>query len=178
MLEQISKEIRHAFIIAKSDNILTFGEILRITVDVFTKVSRLDSLNISEKKSLTIHLVKKGLDNVGGFESMEAFSTITEDMKKELLSMLSTTLDLFVTHKLHTSCMSSLAISPDDQKFLDEALEFSELFLKNEPSSTPVVKKIITSIADIFYFKKSHPLPSSPPSSVNSANSLPNETQL
>jgi hypothetical protein len=173
MLEVLSKETRHAFIIAKSDNILTFGEILRITVDVFTKVRRIDSLNISEKKSLTIHLVKKGLDSVGGFESMEAFSSITEDMKKELLSMLSTTLDLFVTHKLQTSCMSTMAISPDDQKYLDDALEFSELFLKNEPSFTPVTKKIFSSIVDIIYPRKT---PVKAP--IDSVKPLPNETQL
>jgi hypothetical protein len=104
---------------------------------------------------------------------MEAFSSITEDMKKELLSMLSTTLDLFVTHKLQTSCMSTLAISPGDQKFLDDALEFSELFLKNEPSFTPVTKKIGIALADMFYFRKSHPLPSATPST----NSLPNQTE-
>ena len=173
-LEAIAKETRHAFIIAKSDDILTFGEILRISVDISRRVNNLGFLKDSEKKTVTIYLVKKGLDSVGGFEGMEAFSSVTAEQKNELFSVVSTALDFVPTKKFIRFCKGSVAISPQDQQVLDDALVFSELCLKHETLVNTVPEKnFFPSMAEIFYFKKC-PVPPSPPESVKS---LPNETE-
>lgn len=172
-LEAIAKETRHAFIIAKSDNVLTFGEILRISVDISRRVNVLQYLTDSEKKTVTIYLVKKGLDSVGGFEGMEAFLSVTAEQKKELFSVLSTALEFVPTKRLAIRlCKGSVAMSPQDQRVLDDALVFSELSLKHDTLVNTVPEKnFFPSMAELFYFKKC------PPATSESVKTLPNETE-
>jgi hypothetical protein len=69
-LEDLVKETRAAFIIAKADGVLDAGEVIKIAVDLAQKVQKVANLSGSEKKALLLHTLKKGLDDDGGVDSL------------------------------------------------------------------------------------------------------------
>jgi hypothetical protein len=153
-LEDLIKETRAAFIIAKSDGVLDSSEVIEIAVDLAQKVSKLASLSGTEKKSLLLHTLKKGLDDSGGFDSLVAFTSASDDMKRvfqeQILAAASAAVDLVLSAasgKLDLrkpaswlpSCFNVVkALLPKDQKLINDALKFSDKYINKDVETTEV----------------------------------------
>jgi len=96
-LENLIKETRAAFIIAKSDGNLTAAEVIHIGIEVSQKLHHLGNLSGSEKKAVLLLALRKGLETSGGLNALQAFSGASDEAKKEfeehLLTAASTAVD-------------------------------------------------------------------------------------
>lgn len=157
-LEDLIKETRAAFIIAKSDGVLDSSEVIEIAVELAQKVNKLANLSGTEKKSLLLHTLKKGLDDSGGLESLPAFASASAEMKQvfqeQLLGAASSTVDLVLiaaSGKLDLrkptswlpSCFNVVkALLPKDQKLINDAVKYSDKFINKDAETTDVVTVI------------------------------------
>ena len=69
-LEELVKETRNAFIIAKADGVLDAGEVIQIATILVVKIQKLVGLSGSEKKAMLLLTLKKGLDASGGLDTL------------------------------------------------------------------------------------------------------------
>ena len=96
-IENLIKETRAAFMIAKSDGHLTAAEVIQIGIDLSQKLHHLGNLSGSEKKAVLLLALRKGLETSGGLDALQAFAGATDSAKKEfeehLLSAASTAVD-------------------------------------------------------------------------------------
>lgn len=160
-LEDIVKETRAAFIIAKSDGVLDSSEVIEIAIGLVQKIQKIANLSGSEKKSILLHALKKGLDDSGGLDSLSAFAGIPAEAKaaiqEQLLNAASSAVDLVLSAasgKLDLSkpslpcilsCVRSVtALMPKEQKILEDALKFTgakaEVTANVEVTEVTVVK--------------------------------------
>lgn len=99
-LEEIVKETRHQFIIAKADGVLETGEVVQIAIGVARKLQRLAGLSGAEKKALALLALKKGLDAAGGVASLPGLKEASSEMQalfeKQLLAAAGAALDVAV----------------------------------------------------------------------------------
>ena len=155
-LEDIVKETRAAFIIAKADGVLDAGEVIKIAVDLAQKVQKVANLSGSEKKALLLHTLKKGLDDDGGVDSLmgmkEASPETKEAFKNQLIVAASCAIDIALdaaAGKLDLrkpsswkSCiplclnLAKTVVPPKQQKLLDDAVAFTKTVLPNEEPAT------------------------------------------
>lgn len=165
-LEEVIKETRHAFIIAKADGILEAGEVVQIAVDVARKLQKFLGLSGAEKKAVVLLTLKKGLDSAGGVSSLPGLKEATPEMQeifeKQLLSAASAALDVVVAvaagkidlrkpaswKACLPACVSlakgALVLLPKDQVILKEALEFATSALPVEQiEESPLFEKAI-----------------------------------
>jgi hypothetical protein len=161
-LDVIVKETKAAFIIAKGDGVLDVSEVINIAVELSQKIQKLGSLSGSEKKSVLLLTLKKGLESSGGVGSLPGFANASaEDMaafEESLLNSASVAIDAIVlaaNGKLDLrkpaswlaclpSCLSTVsAMIPKDQALLKEAVDFSEKFV-NKKSDEPIVDTVVT----------------------------------
>jgi hypothetical protein len=150
-LEELVKETRHAFIIAKADGVLDAGEVIQIATDLVVKIQKIGSLSGSEKKSMLLMTLKKGLDASGGLESLPGFADASKETKQAFEDSLMTAVSVSVDMMLSVAagkldlrkpsswkaclpvCMSAVkALIPKDQVLLQEAAKYSETILKKE----------------------------------------------
>jgi hypothetical protein len=150
-LEELVKETRHAFIIAKADGVLDAGEVIQIATDLVVKIQKIGSLSGSEKKSMLLMTLKKGLDASGGLESLPGFADASKETKQAFEDSLMTAVSVSVDMMLSVAagkldlrkpsswkaclpvCMSAVkALIPKDQALLQEAAKYSETILKKE----------------------------------------------
>jgi hypothetical protein len=82
-LENLIKETRAAFIIAKSDGNLTAAEVIHIGIEVSQKLHHLGNLSGSEKKAVLLLALRKGLETSGGLNALQAFAGASDEAKKE-----------------------------------------------------------------------------------------------
>jgi hypothetical protein len=162
-LEDIVKETRAAFIIAKSDGVLDSSEVIQIAVELAQKISKLANLSGSEKKSVLLHSLKKGLDDSGGLDSLTVYANATPEMKaafqEQLLGAASASVDLVLSAasgKLDLRkpsswmpcCFSVVkALLPKEQKLIQDAVKFSEKIVNKDASIEDVVT-LVTEIAE------------------------------
>jgi len=162
-LEDIIKETRAAFIIAKSDGVLDSSEVIQIAVELAQKISKLANLSGSEKKSVLLHSLKKGLDDSGGLDSLTVYANATPEMKaafqEQLLGAASASVDLVLSAasgKLDLRkpsswmpcCFSVVkALLPKEQKLIQDAVKFSEKIVNKDASIEDVVT-LVTEIAE------------------------------
>lgn len=162
-LEDIIKETRAAFIIAKSDGVLDSSEVIQIAVELAQKVNKLANLSGSEKKSILLHALKKGLDDSGGLESLSAYAGATPEMKtafqEQLLGAASVSVDLVLSaasgkldlrkpaNWLPSCCSVVKALLPKEQRLIDEAVKFSEKIVNKDASVEDVVT-LVTEVAE------------------------------
>jgi len=149
LFDSIVKETKAVFLIAKADGTLDAGEVIQIAIDLSKKIQKIANLSGSEKKSLLLLTLKKGLDASGGVSSLPGFSDASPEAKSafedQLLSAASATIDavfLAVNGKLDLrkpinwkvcipACLSVVSVLvPNDQAQLKEALEFGGKFVK------------------------------------------------
>jgi len=150
-LEELVKGTRHAFIIAKADGVLDAGEVIQIATDLVVKIQKIGSLSGSEKKSMLLMTLKKGLDASGGLESLPGFADASKETKQAFEDSLMTAVSVSVDMMLSVAagkldlrkpsswkaclpvCMSAVkALIPKDQALLQEAAKYSETILKKE----------------------------------------------
>ena len=153
-IEDLIKETRHAFIIAKSDGHLDISEIIQIAVTLSQKIQKL-SLSGMDKKSLLLLTLKKALDASGGVDSLPAFKDATAETKavfeEQLLKAASTSIDMVLSAasgKLDLTkpsnwknclpmCFSMAQVFlPKDQAIISEAAKYAETIL-NKSSGDP-----------------------------------------
>ena len=162
-LEDIIKETRAAFIIAKSDGVLDSSEVIQIAVELAQKISKLANLSGSEKKSVLLHSLKKGLDDSGGLDSLTVYANATPEMKAAfqerllgaasasvdlVLSAASGKLDLRKPSSWMPCCFSVVkALLPKEQKLIQDAVKFSEKIVNKDASIEDVVT-LVTEIAE------------------------------
>ena len=161
-IETLVKETRAAFIIAKADGQLDAGEVIQIAIELSQKVQKLANLSGSEKKSLLLLSLKRGLESSGGLDSLPGFETASAEAKRafedELLKAASATIDAVfaaVSGKLDLRKPSSWAfclpaclsvvktVLPKDQALLIQAAECASKVLKapvEEPETSAVTK--------------------------------------
>ena len=170
-LEELVKETRHAFIIAKADGVLDAGEVIQIATNLVIKIQKLATLSGSEKKAMLLMTLKKGLDASGGLESLPGFANATKETKQafeeSLMTAVSVSVDMILSvaaGKLDLRkpsswkaclpiCMSAVkALIPKDQALLQEAANYSETILKKEVekpvTATPREPDVKTEKAD------------------------------
>ena len=150
-LEELVKDTRHAFIIAKADGILDAGEVIQIATNLVVKIQKLGNLSGSEKKAMLLMTLKKGLDASGGLDSLPGFINTSKDTKQafeeSLMAAVSVSVDMLLlvaAGKLDLrkpsswkaclpACMSAVkALIPKDQMLLQEAAKYSETILNKE----------------------------------------------
>jgi hypothetical protein len=99
-LEEIVKETRHQFIIAKADGVLETGEVVQIAIGVARKLQKLAGLSGAEKKALALLALKKGLDAAGGVASLPGLKEASSEMQalfeKQILAAAGAALDVAV----------------------------------------------------------------------------------
>lgn len=154
-IEDLIKETRAAFIIAKSDGVLDSSEIIQIAVELAQKIGKLVNLSGSEKKSILLHALKKGLDDSGGLDSLTAFASASPDAKaalqEQLLSAASVSVDLVLSAAsgkldlrspmkwLPSCCTAVQALLPKDLKLVEDAKKFSEKIMNKDLTTEDVV---------------------------------------
>lgn len=145
VFDSLVKETKAAFIIASGDGTLDTTEVIKIAVDLSQKVQKLANLSGSEKKSLLLSTLKKGLDSAGGVSSLPQFADASAEVKvafeEHLLCAASAAIDaviLAVNGKLDFKnpkmllsciplCLSTVdVLIPKDQEHLKEAVEFAK----------------------------------------------------
>ena len=148
-LDELIKETRAAFIIAKSDGVLDAGEVISIAVALVQKIHKLSNVSGDEKKALLLHTLQKGLTDSGGLDSLASFVNASPEVKeafeKELLSAASSAVDLILSAasgKLDLrapsigcmlDCFKKVSVLlPKDQKLLNDALSFAKTTLNIE----------------------------------------------
>ena len=163
-LEELVKETRHAFIIAKADGVLDAGEVIQIATNLVMKIQKLSALSGSEKKDMLLMTLKKGLDASGGLESLPGFTNASKETKQAFEDSLMTAVSVSVDMMLSVAagkldlrkpsswkaclpvCMSAVkALIPKDQALLQEAAKYSETILKKqveEPVTTTPVEEV------------------------------------
>jgi len=162
-IESLVKETRAAFIIAKADGQLDAGEVIQIAIELSQKIQKIANLSGSEKKSLLLLSLKRGLESSGGLDSLPAFNNASAEVKQafedEVLKAASATIDAIfaaVSGKLDLRKPSSWAfclpaclsiaktILPKDQAILNQAAEYASKALKvgEETLEKPVLIKV------------------------------------
>jgi hypothetical protein len=150
-LEELVKETRHAFIIAKADGVLDAGEVIQIATALVMKIQKLVGLSGSEKKAMLLLTLKKGLDASGGLDSLPGFANTSEETKKvfedSLMSAVSVSVDMLLSAaawKLDLRkpaswaaclpvCLSAVkALVPKDHAYLVEATKYTDKVLKKD----------------------------------------------
>jgi len=163
-LNDIFKETRASFIIAKSDGVLDSSEVIQIAVELAQKVSKLANLSGSEKKALLLHALKKGLEDAGGLAGITAYAGVGPDVmaavEEQLLGAASVAVDLVLSaasgkldlkkpaNWLPSCCMVVKALIPKDQKLLQDALKFSEKIVNKDASVEDVVTIVNETVAE------------------------------
>jgi hypothetical protein len=143
-LEELVKEARHAFILAKSDGVLDAGEVVQIGLLVARGVQKLQGLSGPEKKAVVLLSLKKGLDAAGGLPGFDgADAAVKEEVEKNLLAAASAAVDAALAVAagkldlrkpaawkacclplLSAGAAAAQAYVPKDQPLLKEALSF------------------------------------------------------
>jgi hypothetical protein len=160
-LEDIVKETRASFIIAKSDGVLDSSEVIQIAVELAQKISKLANLSGSEKKSVLLHSLKKGLADSGGLDGLAIYAGLSDEVKSgfedQLLSAASASVDLVLaaaSGKLDIrkpmnwlpSCFTAIkALLPKEQKLVEDAVKFSEKIINKDAS----VEDVVTMVTEI-----------------------------
>ena len=159
-LDELIKETRAAFIIAKSDGVLDAGEVIEIAVSLVQKIHKLSNVSGDEKKALLLHTLQKGLTDSGGLDSLASFVNASPEVKeafqKELLSAASSAVDLILSaasgildlRKPSVGCMMDCfktvsVFLPKDQKLLNDALSFAKTALKLDTKADKVDDKVV-----------------------------------
>jgi hypothetical protein len=156
-LDVLVKETKAAFIIAKGDGVLDVSEVIQIAVDLSQKIQKLAALSGSEKKSVLLLTLKKGLDSSGGVGMLPGFSNATAEEKAafetSLLNSAAVAIDAVVlaaNGKLDLrkpsswlacmpSCLSAVdALIPKEQALLKEAVDFAEKFVNKDAAVAEV----------------------------------------
>lgn len=154
-IEDLIKETRHAFIIAKSDGVLDVSEVLQIAMNLSQKVQKL-GLSGLDKKSLLILTLKKGLDASGGVGSLPGMKDASDETKtafeEQLLKAVSTSIDMVLSAasgKLDfrkpsnwKNCLPmcftlAQVMLPKEQALISEASKYAEVVL-NKVAGDPV----------------------------------------
>ena len=163
-LENLNKETKAEFVIAKSDGVLDASEVVKIAVGLAQKIQQLGALSGAEKKSLLLHALKQGLDTSGGIGNLPGFESATEDVKKaleeQLINSASAAIDavlLAFSGKLDLrkpsswkaclpACISAARVLlPKDQQVLGKALEYAATLSKEDTVETvhvDIVKEV------------------------------------
>jgi hypothetical protein len=146
-LDEIVKYAQGAFIQAKSDGVLEAGEVVQIAVGVAGKLQTLGQLTGSEKKSVVLYCMKKGLDAAGGVGELPGLKEVTAEMRKavedQLLAAAGAAIDMAVAvargdidlkkHGLKSClplCLSAAAVArnllPKEAAIVKTALTWAE----------------------------------------------------
>lgn len=146
MIEDLVKETRAAFIIAKADGVLDAGEVIKIAIELAQKVQKVDLAGL-EKKALLLHTLKKGLDDDGGVDSIvgmeDASPETKEAFKNQLILAASCSVDIALDaaagkldlRKTWKSCLplclnfAKSVVPPKQQKLVDDAILFTKTVL-------------------------------------------------
>lgn len=147
-LENLVKEARHMFILAKADGKLDAGEVVQIAVAVAQRVQRVGAaLAGAEKKALVLLTLKKGLEAAGGLRTLPGFAEAGEGgvaaLEAQLLAAAGAALDIAVAaaagrldlrkKESWAACLGACltvgkgvaAVALKDQPLLKEAVEFA-----------------------------------------------------
>lgn len=165
-VEELVKETRHAFIIAKADGVLDAGEVIQIATTLVVKIQKLVGLSGSEKKAMLLLTLKKGLEASGGLDSLPGFVDASAETKKvfedSLMSAVSVSVDMLLSAaagKLDLrkpanwlaclpACLSAVkALVPKDHAYLMEATKYSDKVLKKEEEVVKVADVTVESAA-------------------------------
>ena len=100
-LDEIVKYAQGAFIQAKSDGVLEAGEVVQIAVGVAGRLQALgDQLRGSEKKSVVMYCLKKGMDAAGGIGELPGLKGASAETRKavedQLLAAAGAAIDMAV----------------------------------------------------------------------------------
>jgi hypothetical protein len=163
-LDQLVKETRAAFVIAQADGELTAGEVIQIATDLFTKLQKLGSLDMTEKKNVLLLTLRKGLET-SDLTSLSGMQNATKEtidaFIKHLLDAASTTIDMFIsaaTGKLDLRqpsswmaclpiCMNTVtALLPKEQALVKEAAKVAETKEEEVETKVTVVESKSVSI--------------------------------
>ena len=88
-LDEIVKYAQGAFIQAKSDGVLEAGEVVQIAVGVAGRLQGLGGqLRGSEKKSVVLYCMKKGLDAAGGIGELPGLKGVSAETRKAVEDQL------------------------------------------------------------------------------------------
>ena len=87
-LDEIVKYAQGAFVHAKSDGVLEAGEVVQIAVGVAGKLSTLGQLSGSEKKSVVLYCLKRGMDAAGGVGELPGMKDASAEMRKAMEDQL------------------------------------------------------------------------------------------
>jgi hypothetical protein len=166
-LDDLVKETRAAFIIAKADGVLDAGEVIQLAATLAQKIHKLAGLSGAEKKSLLLHTLKRGLDDDGGVDNLAgmvgASTEVKEAFKTHLLQAAGAATDLMLDAaqgKLNfaalrdwrswlPSCIgfAQTVLAAKDQKLIAEAKAFAEKILPAE--AVTVVEKVVADSAAV-----------------------------
>jgi hypothetical protein len=145
-LEDLIKETKVSFMIAKSDGVLDASEVIQIAVEVSQKVQKIAGLSGSEKKAMLLMALRKGLETSGGVSSLPGFKDASAETKQafedQLINAASVSIDMVLSAasgkldlRKPSSWMQCLpvcmglaktAMSPKDAVVLEEAKKAAE----------------------------------------------------
>ena len=170
-LDLLVKETKAAFIIAKGDGVLDVSEVIHIAVELSQKIQKMASLSGSEKKSVLLLTLKKGLESSGGVGMLPGFSNASPEDKAafetSLLNSASVAIDALVlaaNGKLDLRkpsswlsclpfCLTAVdALIPKDQVLLKEAVDFAEKFVNKDapvPNVEAVAEAVVTKVSEV-----------------------------
>jgi len=145
-LEQLVKETRAAFIIAKSDGVLDAGEMIQIAVELSQKLQKLGELSGSEKKNVLLSTLRKALEESGGVDSLPGLANASAEVKSgfvdNLIEAASVSIDMVLSAasgKLDlrkpsswTQCLPVCfgmikTLTPKDKKLVEDATKSTEV---------------------------------------------------
>jgi hypothetical protein len=148
-LEQIVRDAKVSFIIAKQDGLLEATEVVQIAVEVALKIHALGSLSEEEKDAMVILALKKGLAAAGGMCDLPAFAALppsaAELVENQLIkagaaavkAMRGAVPRLFapvknfllacLPHFSKAAAAAAPVLPPKDAKLLQEALKLLEV---------------------------------------------------
>ena len=150
-LENLIKETKAEFVIAKSDGVLDASEVIQIAVGLVQKIQRLEALSGAEKKSLLLHALKMGLDTSGGIGNLPGFQSASVEDKKAIEDQLINSASAAIEAVLMASsgkldlrkpsswkaclpiCLSAAnVLLPKDQVLLKNALQYASSLSKED----------------------------------------------
>lgn len=187
-LDDIVKYAQGAFIQAKSDGVLEAGEVVQIAVGVASRLQSLGAqLRGSEKKSVVMYCLKKGLDAAGGIGELpglaEASAETRRAVEDQLLAAAGAAIDMAVavaTGKLDLkkdglkSCLplclsvasAATALLPKEAALVKQAVGWAEEHARVYAAASAPVAPAAAAVLETLTTSQESAAPVAPPSAL------------
>lgn len=167
LLEDIVKDARNQFILAKADGKLEAGEVVQIAVSVAQKVQKLGGLSGTEKKAVVLLSLKRGLEAAGGIPGIA--EEMRAEMEKQLLASASAAIDVAVAVSQGKIDLRKPAVWKAVCLPLCSAA--AQLAAAKVPKDVPVLKEALGAVAQNLVAEKAKSASQESPAEIRPAES-------